>query len=262
MVSLNLKVIISLFSIIVSSFSVNAQNEELGDFDYFAKYSDWGFSAARISYVRPFTSRNDIADINITTSKGAQINVKYFYHKESEWSFNTGIILTLLQPSKLSFTLKNQDVFEESQRFFQGKIKGKFYIQFPINAEIKKRLWDNVYFNFNAGATLFFIDVPTKSVNYTVFDTSVNENKEVFSLDYNNGNTAHLTALFSAGVYIMFRDFMVQADIVFDKTFENFWDGDYQFKNLLQSQPASGIYSLKGDYFGFSLTVYFKRKGW
>ena len=256
------KKIILLYGIIFYSFLTNAQNEELRDFDYFAQYSNWGFSAAKVSYLKPVISRNNVADISVVNSKGAQISVKYLYHKESEWSFNTGMIFTLLQPSKVSFSLKNQDVFQEEQRFFESKLKGQFYVQIPISAEIKKRLWENVYFNFNAGATLFFIDVPTKSVSYTTFDASLNENKEVFSLDYNNGNTAHLTALFSTGVYIMFRDFMIQTNIIFDKTFEDFWGGDYQFKNLLQSEPSSGTYNLKGDYFGVSLTVYLKRKGW
>lgn len=262
MLSNNLKRIIILYVVTVYSFSINAQNKPLGDFDYFIMYSNWGFSAATISYLKPIISRNDITNITINTSKGAQISVKYHYHKEKEWSFNTGIIFTLLQPSKLLFTLKNQDVFKEEQRFFESSLKGKFYIQFPINAEIKKRLWENIYFNFNVGLTVFFINVPTNNINYTILDTTSNETKEVFSLNYNNGNRAHLTALFSIGTYIMFKNFMVQTNIVFDKTFENFWDGDYQFQNLLQSEPSSGTYNLKGDYFGFLLTVYFKRKGW
>ncbi len=54
--------------------------------------------------------------------------------------------------------------------------------------------------------------------------------------------------------------FMLQASVIYNKSFKSYRTGTYTFMNLQQSPDVTGTIDQSGDYLGVSLTFYFKKK--
>jgi hypothetical protein len=52
---------------------------------------------------------------------------------------------------------------------------------------------------------------------------------------------------------------MLQASIIYKKSYTSFKEGTYEFKNLEMSPDVNGSINQSGDFIGFGLTIYPKR---
>lgn len=251
----------SVFIILISLpiFTIS-QNEEEDYFDYFYKYSDWGFSANIVSYRNINFERNTITEISAERYKGVQLGASYHIHKGNELSFNTGVLVNYMPKTRLFFTLRREDVYIESQKYFQGDLAGQLSVQTPVNLEIKKRLGHFIYFNANAGAVLHFLDKDFESLEYSINDENSSDNINVFSLVYDDDIETHISARLSAGIYILFKDFMLKTNLIYDKLFNAIFESEYRLETLTTPEPVIGNFKFSGDYIGFSTTVFFKKR--
>ncbi len=63
-----------------------------------------------------------------------------------------------------------------------------------------------------------------------------------------------------AGVYFLFDKMMVHTNILYNKSFKDLFQGEFQFGYLDVSKPTRGYYTVSGDYLGLSATIYLKKR--
>ena len=191
-----------------------------------------------------------------------QLGVKYHFLKDKQWGFNTGISMTLMSQGNFSFSLKEEDVYANYEGF-EGSAKeyGDMYISIPLNVEFKKRIKQKVYFNFNTGINIYFLRRGGVEFIHVLVSEELQEKREGFALYENTQhNQLQVSAIFSTGLYFTLNKFMLQTNIIYNKTFQNLLEGEYQFGNLFVSEPTRGDYIISGDFIGLSTTVYFKKR--
>jgi len=254
----------SILLIIVYSFSSKAQNNNSYEFEVFNEYSEWGYLLTPILYNKASITKDfgkTILENNATLS--FQIGTNYHFWRAKQWSLNTGINLNLLPAQNASFSLKKEDVYD-SFNGFQEKVKsyGHLNLSFPINAEFKTPISNNKFFNINTGVSFYYM--LTRRRNESIIrlvNTEINETREVFGIyQVTQDNKLQISAIFSAGLYIALKNYMIRTNLVYNKSFQNLWEGEYQFGNLLVSEPTRGNYTVSGDFIGLSITVYFKKR--
>lgn len=233
------------------------------ELDAFKTYSNWGYHITPILFEKASTTRDfgsTVLENKVMTS--FQLGIKYHFLKEKKISFNTGVKFTLIPQINSYFKLSKNDVYESFNGFEESlKEYGSVYVSVPINVEYKKRLNNNIIFNTNLGLDIFYITSSRDDFSIELASSSLNEVREIFAIYYETqDNAVQFSAVLSTGIYFMFNKFMLQANLVYNKNFQNLLDGEYQFGNLFVSEPTRGDYIVSGDYFGLSTTVYFKKR--
>ena len=250
----------SLVLIIVCFLKGNAQHEN--NLSSFNNYGKWGYSITPLLYNKASITRNfGNAILHNRSTPSFQIGVIRHFYRDKSWSFNTGVNLTLLPLYNLFFTLKNEDVFDDfgGEEFF--KDYAYLYFSIPLNLEFKKQLSKTVYYNVSLGINIYYLTDSRQELIFTLHNQNNTEAREVFALfQETQNNKIQASAVISTGFYFMFNRFMLQTNIVYNKNFQNLWEGEYQFGNLLVSEPTRGNYTISGDFIGLSTTVYFKKR--
>lgn len=226
-----------------------SQSIATGDFSYFDSYNNFGFSVAKFSYRNSEFDRSDIAVISADRYKGLQLGFRYHYNKDKPWSFNSGLLFNYMYNSTINF--KNEEVN------LKDNLKNKFYVQLPISAEVKMRLGYNIYFNFNMGLTFSHMNGSDYISSLNVEDDTATE---IFRITYNDGSLIHISSLLESGVYITFNKFMLKVNMIYNKSFDDIWEGEYVIKDLQNTTELHGSFRNVGDYFGVSTTIYLPRK--
>jgi len=71
----------------------------------------------------------------------------------------------------------------------------------------------------------------------------------------------HSSAEISTGFYLLFKHFMLQPEFRYSKSFTTLKSGSYVTDNYRTgANNTTGTYTLSGDYWGFSLSIYVKKK--
>ena len=67
----------------------------------------------------------------------------------------------------------------------------------------------------------------------------------------------------STGFYVLFKHFMLQPEFRYSKSFRNTFSGTYIVENF-KTEPNNfkGSFSQSGDYWGVSLSIYIKKRGY
>ena len=250
-------------SFLLTIISVNSFAQE--EYPIFNEYRNYGFYATPILFKKAEISRKYGDRIFGTRSNYAvQFGIKKHFNKEKEWSIITGVNFTPLPFYKFSFELKNEDMphndYNESL-FVSDSSIGSFYASFISQAEHKIQLSKNIYLNTNLGLNISYLF--SGSVLYTVSieDEDNNLDREVFALYAHTPNSElQVSAIFGLGLYFPLKYFLLQTNIVYNKSFANVLEGEYQFGNLLVSEPTRGDYKVSGDFIGLSATFYFKKR--
>jgi len=249
--------------LVIVSFNGMSQNNSK-EFEVFNNYGKWGYSLTPILYNKASITKDfgeTILENKATLS--FEIGVNYHFWRAKRWSLNTGINLNLLPAQNASFSLRKEDV-HDSFNGFQEKVKsyGHLNFSFPINAEFKMPINNNKFFNINTGVSFYYMLTRRRNESIiSLVNTGINETREVFGIyQVTQDNKLQISAIFSAGLYIILKNYMIQTNLVYNKSFQNLWEGEYQFGNLLVSEPTRGNYTVSGDFIGISTTVYFKKR--
>ena len=258
----------SFILIIVYSFSYAqvSKEEPKNDFEIFSKYGKWGFSIMPVVYKKGTTTK-DYGSISLNTQPmySFQIGVQRHFWRSKEWGLIIGANIGWIPFGNYSFSLKKEDTPEGFDGVDEKSIFGfsQPYIFIPISVEYKKRIASNIFFNMNVGLGIN-VGINSFEEGFTSLITEdsegIIEEREVFRYYLSTPDGIQYSATISSGMYFSLKNFMIRTNIVYNKNFKNLWEGEYQFGNLLVSDPTRGDYFVSGDYFGLSTTVFFKKR--
>jgi len=250
--------LILIFVFILGSFA----QDDLNNFNFFSEYRNYGFFVTPIFFKKASITR-DFGNTTLENKSifAVQFGVKKHFYKEQEWSIITGLNFTPLPFYNLSFKLDNEDVIFDEDELFADKSFGHFYISIPIQIEHKMQLSNKVFFNSNLGLNISYLSHGGVALTLAMTDEDNNITREVFGLrESTQNNEIQASATISAGLYFPLKYFLLQTNIVYNKTFQDVLEGEYRFGNLLISDPTQGNYKASGDFIGLSTTIYFKKR--
>lgn len=264
-----LKTMMSIVLIIVYSF--NSSSQECVDmpnpFEVFTNYGKWSFNITPVVYKKASITK-DYGNTELVNKPmySFQIGAKRNFFRTKKWGFNVGIFLGYIPSRNISFSLDKEDFAEIFGGFEEesGNQLSHRYLFIPLNVEYKKKIAKSMYFNVNAGINFNLIRDSTNEYNYRIITEEMGEIIEVREIFISYQNTLDQFIQFggtlSAGFYFPFKNWMLQTNIIYNKNFQNLWEGEYQFGNLFVSEPTRGDYIVSGDYLGLSTTFYFKKR--
>lgn len=258
------KKVLVLITVLQVSFSISAQenNEPIIDeYDAFYDYKHWGFSIMPVMYKGVEFSDNTAAIIEAANHiPSIQLAFRYHFNHAKAFSINTGLIFTWTPLTKYSFTLKQEDVYREEDRFYESNGFTDSYFLIPLNLEYKLRVGKNLYLNVNGGVITAIRDGGFSASGYhPVFVDFQEDSFQVFKLNYKSTDF-QVSSQVSTGLYIVLDKFMLRTNLLYNKSFKDTQKGGYSFRGLRTSLGQTGSISLSGDYFGISTTIYFKHK--
>jgi hypothetical protein len=262
MVVFNLKTTMSIILIVVSSFIGQAQDNDETNYEVFNSYGNFGYSFAPVLFNKATITRN--YGNTILTNRpilSYQLGVVYHFQPAKEWGINTGLTLTSLPISNMSFDLNDNDVYPGYAGSNNSKSIGSLFLSVPINVELKKQLAKNLYANLNFGVNISFIPSNRYEEVYIISSQELQESREVFAMYQQSYNDKPIVGLvLKGGFYFTLKHCLIKTNLVYNKSFKNIVEGEYQFGNLLVSEPTRGDYKISGDYFALTTTIYFKIK--
>ncbi len=244
------------------NFTIYSQNS---NFKIFENYRDYGFGVSFAQFKKASITinqgnyiLNNYADTNFNYS------IKKYFKKENEWSYFTGLSYNKTPAFNFDFTFKEEDIqgVDDPYIGFFGPKEVYKYFSTMIGVENKLQLTKNIFFNANLSLNLSYIQNGSESLILSISDESeeIIRDVEVFGvLVDTQDNEIQGSAKISAGVYIPLKFFMLQANICYNKNFQNIFKGVYVFDNLLVSERTKGDYKVSGNYLGISISVFFKR---
>lgn len=221
---------------------VFAQEEKIEiktDFEVFKEYSNFGVVLSpRLQFKSKSntTLGNDPFVHNASFSGGVGLN--YVFRPEKTWSYRLGIHYNFYDETNFNINNSSSDITFKSSTYS---------ISIPIEAEYKKQLSKNLIWTTKAGINLSFINsFDSASISFDDFNLIY---EPVSDLVYTN-----LTL--STGVYFVFKSFIIQTSLIYQKNIPDFLKGDFttvNSNNLIQNQ---GTYKTSGDFMGLELIIY------
>ncbi len=187
--------------------------------------------------------------------------VSFNVYQTKHWNFKTGLIFKfkLIAESFLwtgeqtgaEFDYKFSSTFDSASKMNAIPLIAEYII--PISKRIKWEIAPSFTFAYftgqegGGGHILGFNPNPIEM--YTYFD------------GYDK-NPLFTSAEISTGFYFLFKHFMLQPEFRYSKSFRDVFTGHYTIENL-RTEPhnSKGTFKQSGDYWGFSLSIYIKKKG-
>lgn len=160
-----------------------------------------------------------------------------------------------------NFELSQEDVYASFGGFKEYiKEYSSVYISVPLNIEYRKKISNKLIFNSSVGLDISYITNSRDDISIQLSSDELNETREVFAAYFETQEKQFQGALaFGAGFYIPLNKLMLQVNLIYNKSFKYLLEGEYQFGNLLVSEPTRGDYKISGDFFGLSTTVYMRK---
>lgn len=242
------------------NFALYSQNQK---FKIFENYRNYGFEVSFVRFNSASTTINQ-GDYILNNYSDTNFNysIKRYFKKENEWSYFTGLSYNKTPDLNFDFTFKEEDIQgidDPYMSYFAPKDVYK-YFSTMIGVENKLQLAKNIFFNANFSLNLSYVQNGHESYIIAISDEDEEITREVFGiLISTQDNEIQGSAKVSAGVYIPLKFFMLQANICYNKNFQNIFEGVYVFDNLLVSERTKGDYKVSGDYLGISLSIFLKK---
>jgi hypothetical protein len=195
--------------------------------------------------------------INFVNSFSPQFGFVYNFAQQKNFNFKTGIIAKLFRPS-FDIIISNEDLnagFDYSNELSQFELSNQYVFSESIEVEYFYPLSKKLNLVLGIGVSL---DIRTGGGNDVLFvgvnDFNTNEYKRILIIDSNEqqitgSNDISLGFNYKAKFGLIQLDFFNNSQLLsYPKT------GIYQFVNLKNNQTKTGVYNVKGNYSGFSLT--------
>ncbi len=247
----------------ITGYSQTNNEREIGGFEEFWDYSGWGFFVTPVIYQKPITS-NTIGVIPITSvqKKSFQFGAKRYFSRTFKWSFNAGITANFTPSPNFRYDITTKIIDDYTYSGFDNPYDGLNGVSFtiPLQMEYKQRLGKKIYINFSAGFDVGFGSGIT-AIYQDRIQKKIDANSQITVFTIKLDNSGFLAgSQLKGGFYINFDTFLLQTNLLYNKSLLNLWEGEYRFSSLLNSERTTGRYKQSGDYFGLSTTVFFKRK--
>lgn len=228
------------------------------------QYRNWsvafGPTLYRPATVIPSFGEHTIANKSIPSYT---FGVLYSFNPQFKWSFSTGILINNEPAYNLTFKIDKTDLFPPSQEDFvyRGFYYQKHSMSLPFLLERNIPL-GNIRLTLSAGLKAMFYTPIGTEFYIGIENNDENENRDVFGF-YAETQDIFFHGSFVTGIGLSYATKwnLLKANFIYSANFQNLYEGEYQFANLLTSPPSRGFYSLSGDYIGLLLSVNLKKRG-
>ena len=253
----NIKTTMSLVLIVVFSIPGMAQESATNFFkDYYA-------IGAFIQYTNNSKGTVVKEDPTVNYALPSYITAQYGFvvsiHQTKHWNFKTGLIIKpkVLKES-LNFTKEQTganfdfgftSILSGDDNMWSVPLIAEYIV--PISNKVKwviaPSFTISIYKDFGGSGENSFGSSPAA--------------KMIFINDNRSKKWFHTSAELSTGFYFVFKHFMLQPEIRYSKSFNTLKSGSYTTENYRTNPSSStGTFKQSGDYWGFSLSIYIKKK--
>ena len=247
--------------LLVSIFFINSlfcQNQR--QFDELKKFSNFGITFGGLVYRAPTVADHyGYYSLKPIPAMSYCFGVTYNLPIYNNWSIETGLLFANEKSLVGKVHVEEADI--------QGSwIDGsEFTIWEPMNiipsipllVNYNINIFKKNYLNFQIGMKTFYL-IPTSTIYNTAnVDHQLNPN---FLLSVrSHDNAFHGSFVYGIGYNIDCKHVLLKFKLNHSINFQNTYEGEYQFVNLIQHENSGGSYKLSGDYLSLTLTAHFKK---
>jgi len=210
-----------------------------------------------------YVSQNTSPTIDFVNTFSPQFGFVYNFAQYKNFNFKTGIIAKGFRPS-FDIIISNEDInagYDYSAELTQFDLSNQYVLSESIKAEYFYSLSNKLNIVLGAGVSL---DIRTGGGNDMLFvgvnDFNTNEYKRILIIDSNEQQITGSTDI-SLGLNYKAKFGLIQFEVFNNSQLLSYpKTGIYQFVNLKNNQTKTGVYNVKGNYSGFSLTFSPKKR--
>lgn len=228
------------------------------------EYSPWAFVAGPSLYSRAAISPR-YGDYTFTNKPIPSycFGVMYTFHPEQKWSFSTGLLVNNESTLNLSLRIKKMDLFPSSVEdlVYGDLIHVTYSISTPLLLEYNTRLGNKTRLTISTGLKAMFFAPHLVDYIYEINNAEMTESREVFGLRISSQDCFfHGSYVAAIGPSCSTSWGLLKVNLMYVINFQNTFEGEYQFANLLSSPDSRGYYKLSGNYIGLLFSVNLKKR--
>lgn len=257
----NLKTLSLIFMLVTGSLAIFSQN--CSDFPELGRYHNFGISVGGRMYKKAekiiqYGNYKSHPLNPITYSFG----LDYEFFTSNKWSAKTGLICSKVPYENEDFIILQKDVYSGFERDIFNPIRSfsDLNLSIPLTIQYKLKLFNKNYISFNAGGIVMYL-LPTDyqcTVNALIYEDI---SAEVYESYLNStGRYFHGGITTGCSYYLDLNKVLLEFKFTYVAMFQNLFEGEYQYGNLLVSPPTRGTFKISGDYLEFSVATHFLKK--
>lgn len=196
-------------------------------------------------------------------SNGYSYTIRKMFNKNGKFSYIAGLTLNNNNLYKFEYSLKQYDInsFDHYEDFVDPNVSGnlvrRINFSIPLLVQYKFKIKSNLFMKFDTGIETMYMQSGASEYSSKFHDKEGNGKNVVYYLLVNDHETPlYPSIIFSPGVYIMTRYFMIQTSIVYNKSLKNQYKGEMHIMNLDISDDSVIETKKSGDYLGISLQIF------
>ena len=250
--------------LLIAALSSNLRADDPREFHQLEKYRKWAFVAGPSLYNRAAISPR-YGDYTFTNKPIPSycFGVMYTFHPEQKWSFSTGLLVNNEPVYRISIKIKKSDLYPHYREDYESEewMYAIYTFSFPLWLEYNVHLRKKTNLILSTGLKAMFFPYGSADMVTRIFNEEHNESREIFGLKLNSQDFffyGSYTAGF--GVSHMTGWSLLKVNVIYVVNFQNTFEGEYQFANLLSSPDSRGYYKLSGNYIGLLFSVNLKKK--
>jgi len=257
------KIVVGLFLTIIFYSSAASQNHK--GYSVLQKYRKWGFIVGPVLYNRAKINPK-YGDYTFDNKPiwGFNAGFEYDFFPDKKWSFVTGFIVALEPVFNGNISFKKEDIYsfyEEEDLQFSIKEYAITSFSAPLLVRLNLKIRKKIFVNFLTGFKIMFFPRGTSEIGIIFHSEDNTETREVFGLRVESpDNGIQGSFVVGAGASLAIKKMLLKANLVYIMNFQNTFEGEYQFDNLLTSPPSRGDYTLSGNYVGLLFTINLLKK--
>ena len=243
-----------LLMVVLNSNHLTAQKAE----NLFSNHFKWGvtgqfntFKAAEITE----NPNNPNVKYAILKDQKMAVGLSYNFYQYKNWNLSVSLQLQWFGNEEELY-IAQEETSLPSDFYRWSRIENDHLIYLPVTVEYVFLETDSFYFALGGGLGLTY---------YKYFEQLTDgglsiDGVQVFSFLYNSSeNPFYGSTHLESSIYFKSKSFILQASVIYNKSFKPYRIGGYKFMNLQVSPDVTGTIDQSGDYLGLSLTFYLKK---
>ncbi|WCM41245.1 hypothetical protein MG290_09775 [Flavobacterium sp. CBA20B-1] len=231
----------------------------------FNNYGSWSFGGSY--YFQQKDKKTAIYgdyDYDEKPMNGFAFSVRKTFNKAGRFSYITGITLNFNTVYKFSVELPQEDinstVFTEDFKATYTPMDKRMNFSIPFLVQYKTPISRKVFFNVQTGIDLLYMQSGGADRTLIINDINNNEIPRFYYESYSKSDIGlYQNAVVSPGFYFMFESFMIQTNLVYQKTLISHYEGFMYFDNLKPNGKTLIENKRSGDYLGISLQLFLSK---
>ncbi len=249
------KTTMSILLIVVLTTTIHAQENAT---DFLKDYYPVGAFVQYTNNAKGEVVKEDpTVNYDLLSYVSAQYGIAFNVLQSKKWNFKIGLVLKD-KKEKVAFNFTQEQTGGNVNYIYTETVSGDDTMwSFPLIAEYIVPISNKVK----------WIIAPNFTVSYYKdfggYGLNSREGTRIWNfIDNRSKKWFHSSAEISTGFYFLFKHIMLQPEIRYSKSFNTLKSGSYTTENYRTNPSSStGTFTQNGDYWGFSLTIYVKKKG-